>query len=231
MLTAYGHLPGTLPDNTQVEAWIDETRFFAKVTGINESIAEIGEQLAWLASALRSSPHDSKLSYCTPFISSTAVESISIPTPQASLISKTSCTIDFQLEVGEADSPPSVGQCWHHLFRNPIVMKGFPIARRSRQGTGLEIPLNILAGLVHAENAEIFNGRIFIKGFSNLLLPTEYVRDEDQITWHLLYNAEGKRISYLHGIKGHAENIPLSALGTNRHILGWCLDAKCYAGM
>ncbi|KAJ5909860.1 purine and uridine phosphorylase [Penicillium tannophilum] len=109
-------------------------------------------------------------------------------------------------------------------------MKGFPIARRSRQGTGLEIPLNILAGLVHAENAEIFNGRIFIKGFSNLLLPTEYVRDEDQITWHLLYNAEGKRISYLHGIKGHAENIPLSALGTNRHILGWCLDAKCYAG-
>ncbi|KAJ5549058.1 purine and uridine phosphorylase [Penicillium frequentans] len=205
----------TFPDKTQVGAWIDGTKFFAKVTGINESIAEIGEQLAWLASALRSSLHDSKLSYCTPFISSTTVESISMPTQQASLITKASCVIDFRLEAGEDDSPPSVGQCWHHLFRNPIVVKGFPIARRSKHGTGLEIPLNLLAALVHAENAEIFN---------------EYMRDEDQITWHLLYNAKGERISYLDGIEGHAENITLSALATSRHILGWCLDAKCYAG-
>ncbi|KAJ5538344.1 purine and uridine phosphorylase [Penicillium frequentans] len=220
----------TFPDKTQVGAWIDGTKFFAKVTGTNESIAEIGEQLAWLASALRSSLHDSKLSYCTPFIRSTTVESISIPTQQASLITKASCEIDFWLEAGEDDSPPSVGQCWHHLFRNPIVVKGFPIARRSRHGTGLEIPLNLLAALVHAENAEIFNGKIFIKGFSTVLLPTEYMRDEDQITWHLLYNAKGERISYLDGIEGHAKNITLSALATSRHILGWCLDAKCYAG-
>ncbi|KAK6826419.1 hypothetical protein RU639_005434 [Aspergillus parasiticus] len=220
-----------LPDNTQLAAWVDEKDLLVEVTGIGESIAEIGEQLAWLGAALRSSPHDSRISYCTPFISSASVENTSGPTSQAPPITRISCGIDFKLNDQQQANPPlSVGQCWHHLFRNPIVVTGFPIPYRSRQGTGLEVPLNILAGIVHASRVDAFRDKLFIKGFSSLLIPTEHIRDQNQILWHLRYNVHGDRISYLDGIESHAGHITLADLESSRHILGWCSDARCYAG-
>ncbi|OGM48282.1 hypothetical protein ABOM_002156 [Aspergillus bombycis] len=221
----------TLPDNTQLAAWVNEKDLLVEVTGIGESIAEIGEQFAWLGSALRSSPYDSRISYCTPLISSASVEDTSSPTSQASSITRISCGIDFKLNTQEQASPPSsVGQCWHDLFRNPIVVTGFPIPYRSGQGTGLEVPLNILAGLVHANRVDVFRGKLFIKGFSSLLIPTEHIRDQSEILWHLCYNMRGGRISYLNGIAPHAGHITLADLESSRHILGWCSDARCYAG-
>ncbi|KAE8321631.1 purine and uridine phosphorylase [Aspergillus sergii] len=220
-----------LPDNTQLAAWVDEKDLLVEVTGIGESIAEIGEQLAWLGAALRSSPHDSRISYCTPFISSASVEDTSGPTSQAPPITRISCGIDFKLNDQEQANPPlSVGQCWHHLFRNPIVVTGFPILYRSRQGTGLEVPLNILAGIVHANRVDAFRDKLFIKGFSSLLVPTEHIRHKNQILWHLRYNVRGERISYLDGIESHAGHITLADLESSRHIIGWCSDARCYAG-
>ncbi|KAL4913592.1 purine and uridine phosphorylase [Aspergillus aurantiobrunneus] len=221
----------TLPDNTQLAAWVSEKEFLVEVTGIEDSIAEIGEQLAWLGSALRSSPHDSRISYCTPFVRNASVEDTSISTPQMPSITRISCGIDFKLDDQEQVSPPSpMGQCWHHLFRNPTVVMGFPIPYRSRQGTGLEIPLNILAGLVQANQVDVFSDKLVIKGFSSLLIPTEYIRDQDQMMWHLRYNMHGDRISYLDGIGAHVGHITLADLESSRHILGWCSDARCYAG-
>ncbi|KAB8217056.1 purine and uridine phosphorylase [Aspergillus novoparasiticus] len=220
-----------LPDNTQLAAWVDEKDLLVEVTGIGESIAEIGEQLAWLGAALRPSSHDSRISYCTPFISSASVENTSGPTSQAPPITRISCGIDFKLNDQQQANPPlSVGQCWHHLFRNPIVVTGFPIPYRSRQGTGLEVPLNILAGIIHASRVDAFRDKLFIKGFSSLLIPTEHIRDQNQIMWHLRYNVRGDRISYLDGIESHAGHITLADLESSRHILGWCSDARCYAG-
>ncbi|XRM40008.1 hypothetical protein ABZX51_003332 [Aspergillus tubingensis] len=316
----------TLPDNTQLAAWTNEKDFLVEVTGIESSITEVGEQLAWLGSALRSSPHDSRILYCTPFISSASpapepptakkresragtrkVTSLSAeqlerkrandreaqrtirqrtkdhierlehqvaelkvkgehrpnvaleqeiralkhqlarasrqeypgmsykdasnPNPQAAAITRVLCGIDFKCEDQEqASSSPPLGQCWHHLFRNPTVVMGFPIPYRSRQDTGLEIPLNILAGLAQATQVDFFSDKLFIKGFSSLLIPTEYIRDQDQMMWHLRYNVHGDRISYLDGIGAHVGHITLADLGSSRHILGWCSDTKFFAG-
>ncbi|GFN15432.1 Pfs domain protein [Aspergillus tubingensis] len=286
----------TLPDNTQLAAWTNEKEFLVEVTGIESSITEIGEQLAWLGSALRSSPHDSRILYCTPFINSASpspeppqakkresragtrnVTSLSAeqlerrriramaleqdiqeiqalmkhqlarpsrqeypgmsyqdaanPNPQAAAITRVLCGIDFKCEDQEqASSSPPLGQCWHHLFRNPTVVMGFPIPYRSRQNTGLEIPLNILAGLAQATQVDVFSDKLFIKGFSSLLIPTEYIRDQDQMMWHLRYNVHRDRISYLDGIGAHVGHITLADLESSRHILGWCSDAKFYAG-
>ncbi|KAH8435419.1 Pfs domain protein [Aspergillus melleus] len=220
-----------LSDNTQLAAWVNDKQFCVEVTGIADSIAEIGEQLAWLGSALRSSPHASGISYCTPFVSNAKVEGTSIPTSQAPPITRISCGIDFKHDDQEQSRSTSpMGQCWHHLFRNPTVVMGFPIPYRSRQGIGLEIPLNILAGLVQANQVDAFSDKLFIKGFSNLLIPTEYIRDQDQMIWHLCYNVQGDRISYLDGIGAHVGHITLADLESSRHILGWCSDARFYAG-
>ena len=107
---------------------------------------------------------------------------------------------------------------------------GFPIPYRSRKYTGLEIPLNILVGLAQANQVDVFSDKLFIKGFSSLVIPTEYIRDQDQMIWHLRYNVHGDRISYLDGIEAHVGHITLADLESSRHILGWCSDAKCYAG-
>ncbi|PYH64695.1 Pfs domain protein [Aspergillus vadensis CBS 113365] len=215
----------TLPDNTRLAAWTNEKEFLVEVTGIESSITEIGEQLAWLGSALRSSPHESRILYCTP------VKGASNPNPQAAAITRVLCCIEFKCEDQEQTSSSSpLGQCWHHLFRNPTVVMGFPVPYRSRQNTGLEIPLNILAGLAQATQVDAFSDKLFIKGFSSLLIPTEYIRDQDQMMWHLRYNVHGDRISYLDGIGAHVGHITLVDMESSRHILGWCSDAKFYAG-
>jgi hypothetical protein len=108
---------GTLPDNTKLAVWVNKSEFFVEVTGIEDSIAQIGEQLAWLGSALRSSPHDSRISYCTPFISNASVKNTLILTPQAPSITRISCGIDFKFDDQEQANPLStLGQCWHQLF-------------------------------------------------------------------------------------------------------------------
>ncbi|KAM0510719.1 hypothetical protein ACHAPE_010620, partial [Trichoderma viride] len=60
-----------------------------------------------------------------------------------------------------------------------------------------------------------------------MLLPTE--RNGDMIIWHLVYNHDRKRISYLENTVQHAKNVSIFDLETTRHILGWCSEAVFFA--
>ena len=196
--------------------------------GTGHSVAEIGEQLAWLGAALRSSPYELGVTYCTPFISD-----IHIPNSQHS-VSEWSpwleilCKIDFIVQKMDEHLKLSNGQCWHNMFRNPVVVKGYPIPRRSEPNTGLEIPLNMMAGLAGTRLINTFNKQLFIKSFSTVLVPTK--RDGSLLIWHLLFNKNGNRISYLDNTFPHAENLSISDLENSRHVLGWCSEVKYNAG-
>lgn len=192
--------------------------------GTRYSVAEIGEQFAWLGAALRSSPYGF-VSYCTPFISDIRMNDAPA---QASEGAGIICKIDFTVHERENHLEPANGQCWYNMFRNPIIVKGYPISRRCAPDTGLEIPINMMAGLTRTRHAHIFNGKLFVKGFSSMLIPTKQCGD--LIIWHLLYNNDGKRISYLDNTIPHAENVSISNLEKARHIIGWCSDVKNYAG-
>jgi hypothetical protein len=196
--------------------------------GTGHSVAEIGEQLAWLGAALRLSPHESGVAYSTPFISDIRVDNaphqVSGTVSRADILVK----IDFTVQEKEEDLEPANGQCWHNMFRNPVVVKGYPIQRRSELDTGLEIPLNMMAGLAQTQRANTFNGKLFIKGFSTMLIPTRH--SGDLILWHLLYNKDGNRISYLDNTVRHAENVSAFNLENTRHVVGWCSEVRNYAG-
>lgn len=114
------------------------------------------------------------------------------------------------------------------MFRNPVVVKGYPILRRSGPDTGLEIPLNIMAGLARTQFANFFNGSIFIKGFSTMLILIK--SSGGLLIWHLLYNKDGNRIFYLDNTVCHVENVSTIDLERSRHVLGWCSEVKCYTG-
>lgn len=215
-------------------AWICQSKFIIGAFGTQHSVAEIGEQFAWLGAALRSSTHKVGVAYCTPFISKIYVENSigndlrSFPGTLGCPHSVVCCNIDFICQNKEEHLEPSNGQCWHKMFKNPVVVKGYPVRRRFEPGTGLEIPLNIIAGLVRTRRINTFNGTLFIKGFSAMLVPTKCCGD--LLIWHLLYNKDGNRISYLENTISPIDNISVSELEKTRHVIGWSSDIKYYVG-
>jgi hypothetical protein len=86
------------------------------------------------------------------------------------------------------------GSCWHSLFRNPVIARGFPILARNHEEKVLEIPLNMMAKLGEASRAMNFDGILAIRGFSTLFVPTE--RTGNSVLWHFLYEESQNRISY-----------------------------------
>jgi hypothetical protein len=219
---------GDLPDSTTLTAWINEADFMVEVFGTGDSVAEIGEQLAWLGATLRSSPYEVGVAYSTPSLR-ILLKNAPRTVPGASLAPDILCIIDFTVQEVENHFEAPDGQCWHNMFRNPVVVKGYPIPRRTTLDTGLEIPLNIMAGLARTQRANTFNGTIFIKGFSTMLVPTNL--SGDMLIWHLLYNKDGSRISYLDNTVAHVVDVSISYLENARHVVGWCSEVKNYAGM
>lgn len=174
--------------------------------GTKCALADIGEQFAWLSAACRASGYIERLAYCTP--------RLHIPLVDQDLL--------FQIDVVEEDlEPASNGTCWHSLFRNAVIVKGYPILTRHYNETGLEIPLRMMAELGEATRATLFSDQLLIKGFSRLFIPT--ARTKSSILWHLCFNKDGNRVSYLHKCKKCQARIKLlmDELLESRMFLGW----------
>lgn len=200
-----------------------------EVYGVSVSIGEIGELISWLGAVLRTSPRHNGLVYCVPSVrekDATILSSDNIELLPSSTL--TMYEIEFAVEVVPQTLPVANGQCWHDIFRNPVVVRGYPIPQRLEWNTGLEISLNIMAGLARARRINRFNEKVYIKGFSTMLVPTK--KNKDIICWHLIYNRNGERISYLDDDHDQEQYIGQLDLENYRHVLGWCSEAKLYAG-
>jgi hypothetical protein len=220
-------------DGLQVTASIQKARTIVEVRGTPFITAEVGEQLAWLGSSLRSSHFDNGVSYCTPRIHTIHRGAKSGTTRGAKGPPIISYEIKFLMK--QKGGTLQEGICWYNLFRSPVAVEGFPVRRRPEHGTGLDIPLHVMAGLIRARRATNFDERLFIKGFSSLLFPTYLVGD--MIIWHLLFNEDGSHISYLDSriksLQGpEARKINLVHLASSQmHVLGWCSQANSLAGI
>ncbi|KAJ5548251.1 hypothetical protein N7513_005485 [Penicillium frequentans] len=216
---------GILPDETQVTiltiALKNSTKTSVWVDALPSWIVEIGEILSWMGSALRTSPDKDRLFFCKPSIFNASNPSVE-PNP-----STFACTIQFTLHMAISDSRAN-GQCWHGLFKNPVVVEGFPIAQRSNLQMGLEIPLAMMAILAGTSHAHTYSEKVFLKGFSTMLVPTEF--ETDLILWHLVSSNDGSRISYNDGLGLCNDKIQLLDLKNSRHILGWCSRMNFLAG-
>lgn len=199
----------------------DQKHFLSiRVSGPVPSVAEVGEILAWMGSALRSSPYPEGVAYCSPSISCRQLSHRS---------DDFEAIIDFytRQETG-GEKAASNGQCWHNLFKNPLVVEGYRIPQRPSEEQGLQIPLGMMAALCNTSHVNSFAGGVFIKGFSTILVPTMYC--DDLIMWHLVFNSNGDRISYNDAVSLCVTNVSTYDLQNARHILGWCSEMKLYAG-
>lgn len=194
-------------------------------------VAEIGEQLGWLAATLRSSPVSNGVVACVPRISSFQVPILGKGCA-ASVIA--SCQIDFDMTVAQDISCHSPGFCWASLFRNPLLVTNYPIRRRAEAYTGIEMSLPMMVELIRSRQLTRVGGRVILKGFCSLLVATAVAGDT--VMWHLVYNPTGERISYcdprLENIGSIVlEGFTLRDLEARRHILGWCSSIRECSGI
>lgn len=200
------------------------TEASVSVVGNAEAIAEVGEAISWLSATLRSSD-SGKLSTCRP---SVALEQQRIGYLAWNIAHP---TVDVLLP-GPEDAL-MLGTCWVSLFQGPILVEGFPILKKPDGFLGLEMRLNIMAGLVDSPRITNFAGTIFIKGFSSALVLTKH--SKTACAWHLLTQEDGKHLSYddprieaLSPVRADAVNI--NELGSARHFVGWCSHVRAFTG-
>jgi len=189
-----------------------------EVEGTPHVVAEIAEQIIWLAAIMRCADKDT-ITYCTPYL-----KNITLSTSKQRL-----AQVGFITSTEVADQGFN-GTCWHPMFRNPIVVRGYPIRRRSGDQMGLEIPLNIAARLMQSAHVTEFLGKSYIKGFSSMLVAVGQADNDEVCLWHHFYNPAGGRISYLDSSKTSTGSITADKLAKGRHIVGWCNQVSIQAG-
>jgi hypothetical protein len=205
-----------------VSGSINGSSLTVNVRGLRESIIRVGQQLCWLGAALRPSPRDDRIAYCAPIVSEAE-----------EIRGQSSFRIKFGMRLESRERQVLNGECWQKLFKNLVVAEGFPIRRRLLHHTGLEVPLNVLGRLVPTRWVTRFDGKVYIKGHSTVLVPTRVMGNT--VVWHLICDDHGQYISYIdsriEAIPGlYPANLDLN-LGLFRHIVGWCPAAKTLTGM
>lgn len=206
-----------MEDGTSVEIRYLDGQLIAIVTGVSESLAEVAQQLGWLGAALQSSPYSSGGAKCTPEIRVTEA--------------KPSGRIKFQLSFKTEQlitRENTSGHCWHRMFRNPVLVCGYPIKSKHEEGLGLELTLNMMATLVGSDRVTEFYGRLFLKGFTTLLIATKVCRD--LLVWHYYHSSNGERVSYLDYPLEKSEAATFHHIEGSRHIVGWCSHCQYFAG-
>lgn len=209
-------------DGVALSASIEHGTVNVTASGVPDFVAEVGEQLAWLGAALHPSSSGREVQCCTPYISHIQ------PIPGRDVEIK--CDIAFKLDNSEKLAEDTNGQCWHGLFNGPVIVPGFPIPLRpdTKTSKGLEIPLGMLVALARTRYVDTFESKIFIKGFSCLLAPTQMT--DNILVWHLIFNKNPEdHISYLDWNLSHCD-VGMADIERSRHIVGWCIDAACIAG-
>lgn len=207
--------------------------------------------LAWLGAALRSSPEEDGVCCCTPRL--TKVHELDgfdlTPTPSIQRAHHKSPSLDLSTPVHARPATPlmvdchykvcfsfgrqgvagsDAGRCWYGLFKNPVIVAGYPIAKRTAVHTGVEMTLDVMSILVGSDRLVPFDSTWYLKGFSSMLVLAE--RREDVLLWHHIRNRDGGHVSYFDH-KGKAPmNLRLSEVLDSRHVVGWCSEVNLFAG-
>jgi len=189
-------------------------------SGPKVTLIEIGEVLAWVSTAFRSSRGGQPPEYCTPKIIAEERNN------------RIDCRISYVYETTSAASETS--GCWYKMLNNPIVASGYPITKRSSGELGLEISWHVMSILAGTPNATYIQGTIALVGPDSLLVPTS--RTATSWTWHF-YADEGQSLSYEEAVKysknfafDHLVEFELHRMPSRRHFVGWAAEARVNCG-
>jgi hypothetical protein len=190
-----------------------------RVTGPEDLIVAVAQQLAWLVAACRASPVELAYSHVS-FHQEASEPDISMP----------AFRIASEVIPLSPDEPRS---CWNEVVGSSVIVAGFPIPERFLDETGLEIPLEVMASLGGMRLATQHDGGYLLKGRSIMFVPVE--RRGDSVQWHLVQR-KGSRIRYqdavdLCPVRLPVERLDEEGLSSTRAFLGWCPSSINNLGM
>jgi hypothetical protein len=178
---------------------------------------ELAQLLAWVGAALSSSPFGDKLAYAKPTV--TAAEPAHAPKGTGAA---------FSITYEYASLHVTENTCWLSLFTGAAIATGFPIPDRGGE-FGLEIPLQLLAGIAGVCHATEFNGGLVMKGYRHMFWPVQKM--DDRIQWHVVASQDRDTyLSYGDVLTGSESRASLQDVGfddlrSTRVFLGWCSSA------
>ena len=172
-----------------------------KTSGKPEYIRVIGQQIAWLSAACRFS--DSGPRYADTIWKRTT---------------EGSCKHIYEITTQIADIEKDEEHlCWLSLVGDSVIISGFPIARRDSDNKGLQIPIEIMAGLGGVSFAMDAGLGFLLKGHTSVFVPVG--RSKGNVQWHLINDVEDG-YSYARLAKKGIK-LDEKALYTTTSFLGW----------
>lgn len=153
--------------------------YYPLASGVVDSIAEVGQQVAWTGAALRFTPANFEPGFyiCYPSIVDTDWENNGED-------SEPIFEFDFRLE-NSIEGTSITGRCRYSTFKSLVLVTGFPIRAKPAQTAGLETSLDIMACLAGSHRVVEFDGKVVLKGFSTVL--TAVKQTEDLFIWHYTF--------------------------------------------
>ena len=180
---------------TQLLASTVKDQFNLTVTGEAETIAEFGEQLAWLSAALRPSGSRSynaggPVFGVRPYVRKAGPRNSDTPESPPTF----ECNLDLRFDPLRLNTDVEVhgswnGQPWPLMFMgspSPRLVRDYPIPHRPKADMGLELTMEMMKRLMGINFSEP-GRKSCIKGTRTMLIPLD---SEDlprnMIMWHLL---------------------------------------------
>lgn len=198
--------------------------------GGEAALTELCEQLAWLGAALRAS---------TSF-------TVCLVTPQANVMKiyrqdETKIVVDLTFAMSAStkyETPKQTeGACWHSMFRNPVIVEGFPTPLRDHQEHGLEIPFDLMTALAGTDFATYWNQTFLLKGATTMLVPTS-INHQETVVWHFLVNTGAQSMPYYafqtrcpSWISIPRTSASWSDIGHMRNFVGWASQITRHSGL
>lgn len=133
----------------------------------------VGQQLAWLSAVFRI-PNNGKFA-CSDFII--------CETPDLNV---------FNLKLSQLQDIEATPQaCWHPLFLNGVLARGFAIKPREGE-VGVELPFEAMTFFAGIIGPMEYRGGLVLKGFSTIIFPVSpppltTISDQTSVQWHLVY--------------------------------------------
>ena len=188
---------------------VDLDEEIVTVTGSQDFIVIVAQQLAWLVASCRTSTNGLAYS-CLSFREVLALHEVAQP------------AFSISSEVMPLESDEIRG-CWNPLVGSSVIAAGFPIPARSQKEVGLEVDLEIMAHLGGTQIAMQYNGGYLLKGRSTMIVPVE--RKGSSVQWHLVKKVGRIRyrdIAELCSSRLSTVNLNEKDLLSTRAFLGWC---------
>ncbi|KAH6975069.1 hypothetical protein BKA56DRAFT_82828 [Ilyonectria sp. MPI-CAGE-AT-0026] len=201
-----------LLDKTIIRVYIRGAYLLVAIRGPAQSIAECGEQLAWLAAGL--SPSLS-FNHCTSTITENDYDGYLNDLYPGCKVT----TFDVSLQQSNVESNLSKAPCLVRAVGNPSIVTGFPTARRPENFLGLEIDTELLLSIIKTTD-----DGLFWPGCGKRLAV--FQQTDDVVLWHICHSTSRPCLCCMRHCSLYPRGfLSIDSLRNCRHIVDLCGDS------